>query len=74
MPSISAEISLWRQSRWIYLYRFHSITQSPWHWSFTLNKQWFERAKAGSYRMYRSSNDKQDDDGVGRYFLLSMFD
>ena len=41
---------------------------------FTLNKQWFERAKAGSYRMYRSSNDKQDDDCVGRYFQLSMFD
>ena len=52
----------------------HSITQSPWHWSFTLNKQRFERAKADSYRMYRSSNDKQDDDGVDRQFQSSMFD
>ena len=53
-------------------YKFLSMTQSPFDWSFTLSSQYFEREGADLYRIWESSDDKQDD--VRRYFELSRFE
>ena len=53
-------------------YKVLSMTQSPLDWNFTLSSQYFEREGADLYRIWESSDDKQD--GVRRYFELSRFE